>query len=312
MKISIIIPNYNGEKILEKNLSRVLNSIENRKEDIELIISDDFSADNSVEIIEKFIEKNRESKVEIKLLKKTTNGGFSSNVNYGVKHATGEILVLLNTDVIPAKNFLDPLLEHFNDNKVFAVGCMDESVEGEKIILRGRGKGYWRRGFLIHSAADVNGESNTLWVSGGSGAFKKEIWDKMGGLDNLMNPFYWEDIDLSYRALKSGYKCIFDKKSIVRHEHEKGSIKTKFTNNQVKKTAFRNQFIFVWKNSDLRTVFIHVFWLPYSLLYALFKDRLMVSGFFKALLILPKVISERKKVQKMFILNDKNVVDSVK
>jgi GT2 family glycosyltransferase len=198
MKISVVIPNYNGEQILSKNLPKVLDSVSSKIFNSELIISDDKSSDNSIEIINKFIEENKNNKVKIKLLTASKNKGFSSNVNKGVSSADGDILVLLNTDVIPSANFLDNLLPHFEDENVFAVGCLDESVEGEKIVKRGRGKGKWDRGFLSHSAYDVDSGSTTLWVSGGSGAFRKSIWDKLGGLDSLYDPFYWEDIDLSY------------------------------------------------------------------------------------------------------------------
>ena len=100
---------------------------------------------------------------------------------------------------------------------------------------------------------------------------EKSIWDELGGLDILYNPFYWEDIDLSYRARKSGYKTLFENKSVVRHEHEKGSIKNKYNPQDVKKIAYKNQFIFAWKNSDFSTLIYGHFWLPYHLLKALFQ-----------------------------------------
>lgn len=312
MKVSIIIPNFNGEKILPKNLPGVLNAIKSSDFDSEIIISDDNSSDASVEIIKKFIEDNKESKVKIKLLEASVNKGFSSNVNRGAREAVGDILVLLNTDVIPSKNFLDPLMIHFKDDDVFAVGCMDESVEDGKIVLRGRGKGVWRRGFLNHSAASIDG-FDTLWVSGGSGAFRKSIWDKLGGLDTLYDPFYWEDIDLSYRANKSGFRTIFEKNSVVRHEHEKGVIKTKYKPTWVKRTVYRNQFIFSWKNSDFNTLISSIFWLPYHLINgAVTGDSSLIFGFFLALKRLPKILSSRRKAKKHFIKSDEEVTANIK
>lgn len=308
MKISVIIPNYNGAEVLDKNISRVLESIEASDYDSEIIVTDDASTDNSLEVIKNLIDKHSPAKLKIKLLTSTENKGFSTNVNRGVGEADGELLLLLNTDVIPSKNFLDKLVRHFDDEKVFAVGCKDESVERGKIVLRGRGKGYWKRGFLVHSAASMDG-SSTLWVSGGSGAFRKNIWDKLGGLDPLYDPFYWEDIDLSYRALKSGYKIIFDKESTVRHEHEKGVIKKSFNSNKVKKIAYRNQFIFAWKNSDWNNLIKGILWLPYHLINAIISgDMELVLGFFDALKKLPKIFKSRKEAGKLFIKSDKEVV----
>src|SRR3990167_4577013 len=244
MKISIIVPNYNGEEILSKNLPKVLASVNNYKpENSELIITDDCSTDNSLDVIKKFIKDNKRSRINIKLLTSSENKGFSSNVDRGAVSANGDILVLLNTDVIPSTNFLSPLIKHFEDEKVFAVGCMDESVENRKVISRGRGIGKWQRGLLVHSAGSLD-RKDTLWVSGGSGAFKKNIWDKLGGLDTLYGPFYWEDIDLSYRARKAGFETLFEKESRVRHEHQEGTIKRKYKPNRVRRIAYRNQFIF--------------------------------------------------------------------
>jgi GT2 family glycosyltransferase len=309
MKISVVIPNYNGEKILEKNLPKVLDSLRNLKEESEIVIADDFSSDSSVGIIENFIEKNKNGKVVIKLVKRSRNGGFSSNTDFGVENATGEILVLLNTDVVPSENFIEFLLPHFKNEKVFAVGCMDESVEGEKIVLRGRGKGKWKRGFLNHGAADIDDNKQTLWVSGGSGAFRKSIWDKLGGLDRLYDPFYWEDIDLSYRARKSGYVTLFEKKSIVRHEHEQGVIKTKYKSEKVKRIVYRNQFIFAWKNSDLNTLLSSIAWLPLHLINAVFsRDSALIVGFLFALKRLPGIIKSRRNARKYFVKSDSEVV----
>ena len=311
MKISIIIPNYNGRKILEKNLPKVLESLDSYGEDGEIIITDDCSTDDSINVVNKFIDKNKKSKIKIKILTAEKNQGFSSNVNRGANISDGEILVLLNTDVIPSKDFLAPLLKHFQDGKVFAVGCMDESVEDGKVILRGRGIGKWQRGFLVHSAGNLE-RKDTLWVSGGSGAFRKSIWDKLGGLDSLYNPFYWEDIDLSYRARKAGFKTLFEKESRVRHEHGEGAIKQKYKPNRVKRIVYRNQFIFVWKNSDFGTLISHIFWLPYHLLKAIFSgDLSFILGLILAFVRFQKILKSRQRERELFVKTDDDVVHSI-
>ena len=311
MKISIVIPIYNNAEILKKNLPSVIDSVKSFERDTQIVLSDDFSKDESVNIANEFIEKNKD--IEIILLTSNKNGGFSSNVNKGVRQAKGDIVVLLNSDVSPKENFLKSLLDHFKDEKIFAVGCLDESVENGKIVLRGRGKGVWKKGFLAHSAADTDSDKKeTLWVSGGSGAFRKTIWNKLGGLDEVYNPFYWEDIDLSYRALKSGYKIIFEKESIVKHEHEEGVIKKKFTHKKVNEIVYRNQFIFAWKNSDLNNFLIGLVWLPIHLINAIRGNEMgLIKGFFLALGKLPHVLKFRLSKSKNFIFSDKQITDSV-
>lgn len=307
MKISILIPNYNGEELLKNNLPRVVEAAEEYRDgSVEIIIVDDRSIDNSLEQINKI-------NYSIKIVRNEKNLGFSSTVNRGVKEASGEVVVLLNTDVAPEKDFLDPLLKHFQNEEVFAVGCLDKSIENGKVVLRGRGIGRWQRGFLVHSRGEVD-KISTLWVSGGSGAFRKSIWDKLGGFNELYNPFYWEDIDLSYRALKSGYKILFEPKSVVVHEHEKGSIKKKYSQSQVKRIAYRNQFIFVWHNAtDLNLQFLHIFWLPYHFTKALIRrDWPFFLGFFKALMVFPRVIKSGFEIQKYFIKKDEEVIEIYK
>ena len=304
MDISVVIPNYNGKNLLAKNLPKIFSELKGfALGKTEIIVVDDASTDDSILFLDKLAKE-----YHFKVLLNVKNLGFSPSVNKGVKAANGEIIILLNTDIYPENNFLEPLLSHFKDEKVFAVGCLDKSIEGEKTVLRGRGLGEWKRGFLVHRRGEVD-KTDTLWVSGGSSAFRKDIWDKLGGLNELFAPFYWEDIDISYRALKSGYKVIFEPKSIVVHEHEKGAIKANYSDFQIKTIAYRNQFIFVWGNADLDLIFSNVLWFPYHKIKALLKlDWPFFLGFFSALSLTPKVLSFRRKAQKLFVKTDSEVI----
>ena len=311
MNISVVIPNYNGEELLKKNLVKVIEAVSSyKKGKVEIIISDDASKDTSIAFLDAFQKQNKSS-CTIHVLKSDShkNKGFSSNVNKGVASADGDIIILLNTDVVPEKGFLEPLLSHFSDESIFAVGCMDKSIENGKTILRGRGIGKWSRGFLMHDAGKLD-KTNTLWASCGSGAFRKSIWEKIGGLNELYNPFYWEDIDLSYKAQKAGYKVIFESKSVVIHEHEKGSIKSQYNTFHVVKTAYRNQFFFTWLNAtDTMILISSFFFLPYLLMGAILRgDKAFLLGFVQALSQLSKVLKERRRVQKLVKISDRQVV----
>ncbi len=296
--VSIIIPNYNGKQLLEKNLPQVIKACI----DHEIIVVDDASTDESVI----FLKKNYP---QIKLLEKERNDGFATTVNLGVKAAQGEIVVLINTDVLPQGDFLKLLLQHFKNDKVFAVGCLEKSWEKGQFIERGRGIGRFKHGFLEHARGETN-INNTLWVSGGSGAYRKSIWEKLGGMDELYNPFYWEDLDLGYRALKSGYKLVFEVRSQVTHLHEQGSIKSKYTAAEIEKIAYRNQFIFVWKNiTDTRYLLNHLFWLPIYLFIALIKGNMhLVGGFVAAVGKLPEIIRHRSKQVTIYTQSDAEVL----
>lgn len=310
MNISVVIPNYNGEKILRKNISGVLKVLDtyanSQKHDIELIIVDDGSTDASKEIIQAMFNDHTSS-VGIRLLFNSRNYGFSTTVNKGVAAAKGEIVVLLNTDVIPEKDFLDALLPHFQEEKVFAVGCMDRSVEDGKTILRGRGIGKWEKGLLVHKKGEVEKNDKTLWVSCGSGAFRKEIWKDLGGLSEVLNPFYWEDVDLGYRALKSGYKLVFEKNSIVTHNHEEGSIKSSQTENKITTTAYRNQHLFTILNATDSNVFLSYIGNILRYFFFAITRNGYEKGFLKILPVFFKALQLRMRNKRLFTLSDEEV-----
>lgn len=306
MDVSIVIPNYNGEDLLNKNLPFVFAAASyyetKEGDDVEIIVVDDNSKDNSIDVVKKISS-------EIRVIKNKKNEGFATTVNKGVSNAKGDIVVLLNTDVKPQKDFLTPLARPFVKENVFAVGCMDKSIEQDSTILRGRGLGWWEKGFLVHRRGEVE-KNNTLWVNGGSGGFRKSIWEKLGGLNTLYKPFYWEDIDISYRALKSGYDVLFEPKSVVVHEHERGAIKKRYSPFMIRCVAYKNQFIFVWENAtDLDLQFLHVLWLPYHFIKAFIRlDIAFFIGFFWALGSFFKILQTSLKAQEFFVKTDREVV----
>jgi GT2 family glycosyltransferase len=190
LEVSIVIPNYNGEELLKKNLPKVLACLKNKGNRIkEIIIVDDASTDGSVKLI-------KEKFPEVKLIKHKVNRGFSAAVNTGARTAKGKLIALLNNDVIPKEDCLVPVFPHFKNKKIFAVSLHEEGFSWAK--------GKFENGFVLHEPGPETKEAHeTFWVSGGSGVFRRSQWMKLGGMDEkLFSPFYWEDLDLCYRAVK--------------------------------------------------------------------------------------------------------------
>lgn len=309
MRFSVIIPNYNGFELIKKNLPKVIESL--NKFDAEIIIVDDASKQKEYEALKNFVsELNDREKLAIKLIRNEKNLGFSSAVNKGTLESEGEFLVLLNTDVVPEKDFLNPIIADFEaDGKLFGIGCMDKSIEGEKIVYRGRGEAAWKKGFLVHKRGEVD-KPDTFWISGGSSIIRKNIFEEMGRFDSLYDPFYWEDIDLSYRAKKSGYNLLFEKRSIVEHKHSEGAIKQYYSDFKIRTIAYRNQSIFVWKNiSDQSFILSHIFWLPYHLFSAIIRlDIAFFLGFILAVFHLPAIIGKRFRQKKLYKKKDSEII----
>ena len=106
MKFSVIIPNYNGFELIKKNLPKVIESLS--KFDAEIIIVDDASKQKEYQELKNFVsELDKRERITIKLIRNEKNLGFSSAVNKGTLESEGEFLVLLNTDVVPEKDFLN-------------------------------------------------------------------------------------------------------------------------------------------------------------------------------------------------------------
>jgi len=259
MKVSIVIPNFNGEDLLRENIPFILTARDCPGNDIgEIIVVDDGSTDESVNLLKKNFP-------DIKLIKHRINRGFSAAVNTGARFSKGKLIVLLNSDVRPEKDFLVAALPHFENRKVFAVSLHEKGY--------GAAIGIFKDGFIVHEPGKEDSSKHlTFWVSGGSGVFRRDIWMELGGMDEkLLSPAYWEDLDLCYRALKRGYKLIWEPNARVSHEHE--STISKLSTARFRRIKERNQLLFVWKNLTSLSLF-----------------RKHVSGLFKRLVKSPGYI----------------------
>ena len=285
--VSIVIPNFNGEELLKKNLPTLIKASEIRENRIkEIIVVDDKSKDGSIDLLKKDFS-------EVKLIIHRKNRGFSESVNLGVRSAKGELICLLNTDVSVTSDFLKSVFFFFKDPFTFAVSLHEKGYGGAI--------GKFDQGFIVHQGKkEVDRPVATFWVNGGSGVFSRSIWFKLGGFDGrLFSPFYWEDLDLSYRALKAGYKIYWDPNSLVFHEHEATIKKIKRTKREG--IQQRNQLLFIWKNLTSNQ-------LMRKHILGLFKRLLKHPGYLKviflALVKMPMVLKSRRKVKKFFKVSD--------
>lgn len=238
---SIIIPYYKTPRIIRENLPKVIKAMKHKPNRIvEIIFVDDASCDEGGKIV-------RNEFPEIRLFTHKVNRGFSHSVNTGARAAKGDLLVLLNTDLIPSKDFLAPSLVHFANKKVFGVSFSEKGYSWAKAKFDD--------GFIGHEMGEKTTKTHqTFWISGGSGVFRRDVWMKLGGLDqDLLAPFYWEDLDICYRAAKRGYELLWEPKSRVVHEHEASM--AKLSPKYVQRIRERNHLLFIWKNLTSQNLF---------------------------------------------------------
>lgn len=233
MNISVIVTNWNGLSLLKKNLETV---IKLSPEASEIIVADDASQDKSCD----FVKQLQKKYSQLKLIARTKNFGFGHNSNNAVNQAKGDLIVLLNSDILPHPNYIKNTLKHFDNPDVFGVGFAEQGHENYARI-------FWKSGYLQHEpGTDIKKTHISAWVSGGSSIIKKSLFQKLGGFDAVYAPFYSEDLDLGYRAWKSGYTLLWEPKSIVEHNHE--STMSKFSKSLLNYVKERNRLLNVWRN----------------------------------------------------------------
>lgn len=232
LKPDLVIPTWEGRE----RLSPLLEVLAGERRDLgRVIVVDDGSTDGTNEWL-----RTRWHWVEV--LRFERNGGFGAAANAGVLAARTPVVVLLNNDTAPERGFVRPLLRHFDAPETFAVSCRQEPGGGlcrgsfHAGLLRLR----WRDGW-------TGPPTPTLYADGGASAFLREAFLELGGFDPLYRPFYGEDLDLSYRAWKRGYRVLHEPASVVHHARG-GTIEQRFASNYVRAASLKNRILFMWRN----------------------------------------------------------------
>jgi len=282
--IDLIIPSYNAKWLLEKNLPII---IKNSPEIEKIIVVDDGGDDNAQEYLAKLSS-------EVTCVRHDKNVGFSKSVNEGVSHSDSEYVVLLNNDVFPKPGYIKDALKYFKDEKVFAVNFNEEHSSWPLVS--------WHTGkFQFVRGEDKTRPYYSAWPSGGSCLLRRSIWDKLGGFNEIYSPAYWEDIDLGWRAWKSGYKIVWAPEPKVVHQHESTfGLKNKGYMNLIKQ---RNELLFIWQNfSDPEKLKSHR--------QFLLKNSLKHPRYFMVVLVaLKEYLSKGKK--ESYSLSDEDVLTLV-
>ncbi len=274
MKVSIIILNYNGKELLEANLPSVIESQKASVYQSEIILVDNGSVDDSV-----CFTKTNFPRIKLILLNK--NYGFGEGYNKGIPYASGEVIILLNNDMRVERNFINPLVRPFEeDPNVFAVGSQiffqDDTKKREET---GKTFAFWDKGILRYShqeISDLDIERKYIpvfWVSGGSVAYNRNKFLELGGFRNIYSPAYVEDADISYQAMKRGWKNTLSLESVVFHMHRMTSNKM-FSSEVIEDLNGRNRLLFIWLNiRDMSLIAEHLIYHSMRIVKNIFLDR---------------------------------------
>jgi GT2 family glycosyltransferase len=248
--ISVILPNYNGRGLLERNLPSIFTALHNAAAAHQVIVVDDCSSDDSV----KFLQREYP---QVVVVRNETNLGFSATCNRGIYAATLPLLCVVNTDVTFSPDYFQQALPHFTDPMLFSVkGAIINYREQftEVVNTEATSELYFKRGFLrfnqrVEPQPDqLNGEVNGQFtLLGCCFVCRREMMLQLNGFDEVYSPFYWEDADLALRALRSGFRQVYEPRCTVYHQTS-ATIATHRSNRQRRLVSTRNKFIFTWRH----------------------------------------------------------------
>lgn len=216
-KVSVIVPVYNVEKYIDKCLESLVNQT---LKDIEIIIVNDGSTDNSIKIIEEYKEKYKNKIIYLE----KENGGLSDARNYGIPYAKGEYIAFLDSDDYVDKKMYEKLYNKAIENNSDIVECDFYWKYPNKLILDTRSE-YKNINDMITNGRVV------VWNK----IYKRNlIMDK-----NIMftKGVRYEDIEFFYKIIPEINRLDYIKETLVYYVQRESSIS--------KKQSEKNEDIFI-------------------------------------------------------------------
>lgn len=294
-KISVIIVNWNGKHHLQECLHSL---VKQSFDDFETIMIDNDSTDGSVDFV-------KDNFPNIKLIKLKQNEGFCKGNNIGFQNASGEFIALLNNDTKADNNWLLELYNAMVEDSQAGIcaSCMVDYYNPEIMDTAGDGYDISGVGFKIGNGQPVSNYQEKRYVFGacaGAALYRRAMVEKIGFFDEDFFAM-GEDIDLSFRAKITGYKCIYVPKAVVYHKINQTVV---LGSDFLVYHARRNVEYTYFKNMPALLLMVT---LPFHLLYemltvfeALIEGKLMIFIRCKLdfLKNFPLVLKKRKSVQK--------------
>jgi GT2 family glycosyltransferase/glycosyltransferase involved in cell wall biosynthesis len=242
----ILILNWNGEDLLAQYLPSVAAAAEHTG--IPVAVADNGSTDGSVEFL-------RTEFPAVTVLPLGENLGFGGGYNRAIDLVDWDVVILLNSDMLVAEDFADHLLAPFSaadGDGLFAVTAqiLHEDPE-QRREETGRTSASFAAGELRCAHLPVDDQTDVqpvLWAGGGSSAVSRAKFLELGGFEDLYSPFYVEDLDLSFRAWRQGWRTLLAPASVVHHRH-RGST-GRLDQKAVETVIARNRTLFVLLNMD--------------------------------------------------------------
>jgi GT2 family glycosyltransferase len=246
MKISVVVPSWNGMDHLEKCLESLLSQ---KNPEFEVVVVDNGSADGSADFVAAHYP-------QVQLIRNKRNLGFAGGCNVGLRAARGEVLVLLNQDVIVLPGWLGALADALADEQVGVAGAKLLEPDGRTLSHAG---GYleWPVAMGLHigigeiDQGQYDVATDVEYVTGASLAIRRNVLDRVGLLDERFYPAFFEDVDLCWRVRQAGWRVRYEPRAVALHD-EASSTRHHWPSRHY--YHYRNRLLFLFKHFTLSQI----------------------------------------------------------
>ena len=249
--VSVVIPSRDGLALLREMLRSLMPQISRG----EVIVVDNGSTDGTVEWLAR-------EHPGIRVFHHAEPLSFARAVNAGIRESRFAHTLLLNNDMIAAPEFVNALEEAFQ--RVPDLFCATAQIVFPPGMRREEtGKAVWRRdtpgGFPVRCDEPALGEDLTwvLYGSGGCSLFDTAKLAALGGVSELYDPAYVEDLDLGFRAWRYGWPSVYCARAQVEHRHRSTTSRF-YSERQIRFFVERNYLRFVGSALADSAIFEHL------------------------------------------------------
>ena len=231
--ISAVVPTCGGRSRLERNLGSVAASLEAAGEAWEIVVVDDGGALGDLP-------------GPARVVALAENRGYGPAVNAGAAAACGEYLLVLNDDVRLEPGTVAALRAPFPDPTLFA--CVP-SIRSPLAACGDEGgkTGRFEAGLLEIREVAADRAHPTLYPVGCCFLCPRAAFLDLEGYDDAFAPFFWEDVDLGWRAWARGLRTLHVPEAVCDHEGS-ATLKERRTLDERERISFRNRVLFHLKN----------------------------------------------------------------
>ena len=315
MEVSVVTPNYNGERFLKT----FLESLNNDSDYIgEVIIIDNGSSDASLDYL-----KNNTFNFPLVLIENKENVGFSPAVNQGILRAKNDLIFSINNDTEIKKGSIKALIDLISSSEdIFSVQAKMLQYDNKELI-DDVGDEYnllaWtKKTGENHHSSEYQTVKDIFSSCAGAAMYKKSVLEEIGLFDD--NFFaYMEDVDLAIRSRINGYRNLLCPDAIVYHI---GSATSGSRYNEFKvRLAARNNVWVVYKNFPIPLKIVNFIFLFFGFLikYLFFLKKgfgsTYVAGIREGLSSrnkIDKVKFESKNMKNYFKIEYRLIINTIK